>query len=522
MKHKLLLTVMTFFALNAFAQESKINDVNTFLLRNAGSIMNKENDVDGYYFYYVADKLKKGEREFAIQILDKNLVEVAKKSYVDNKNTFLMTSKFNNSAMMFAMANYKTKEINLLTFDKQANQKETFTIPLESKEIRYIQLLQATGDFNVLFPVENKGFLFNKVEDNKKIGYSLKYYPTDGGKSWEYNSPDNAKAILSINPIEVNEKVIVALEFSRPSAMSRKITINTKVIDVNTGKLLFEREYSKKKNPRMINNAFLNDDNSVVFMGEYFKEGDNIYDDASLGLFTEVIDFTGKTIKENLSSWETDVAKVYNTKAVESGNGKKQSAKGTSKIKDKGYIYFHDIVKTNTGEYYAIGEYYKKTVSGAGLAMAVLSQGGNSVTQITIDDAVIFKFDADFKLTSVTEYDKGKSRAPSLSDFGSPQLNAHSLEAFGAFDYEYTQVDRKNDRFYACFIDYERLKGEKNKNAFKTIIYDDGELSEDKIYLTTADKNFRIMPAKLGNVLLVEYNKKEKSISLHLEKLNIN
>ncbi len=509
MKSKIILLLITIITLNCYSQSKKINEVNTFVLKNSGSIVDKNNDVDGYYFYYVVDKLKKGDREFAIQILDKNLVEVAKKSYVDNKNTFLMKSSFNNQAMMFAMANYKEKEISLLTFDKQANQKETIKIPLESKEIRYIQFMQQTSSFNILFPVENKGFLFNKFEDNKKIGYSLKYYPTDGGKSWEFNSPEDSKEILTINPIEVNDKVIVALEASKPGALSRKLTLRTKVIDVNTGLLLYEKEYSKNSKPRLINNAFLDKDNNVVLMGEYFKEGDNIFDDKSLGLFTEVIDISGKTLKENFTSWKEDVSKI----AKVDGNY----------IEDKGYIYFHNIVRTDNNEYYAIGEFYKRTASASGIAMAILGGGrsGSTVTQLTITNSVVFKFNSDFKLTEIKEFEKGKSRAPSLSDFGSPQLNAHALKAFGAFDYEYTQLDKVNHRFYACFIDYERLKGEKNKNAFKTIIYDEGQLSEDKIYLESDNKDFRVLPAKVGSVLLLEYDKKLKEINLHLEKLNI-
>lgn len=509
MKNKLLLTLLVLFTANVFSQENKISDVNTFLLRNSGAILDKNKDVDGYYFYYVMDKLKKGQREFAIQILDKNLVEVAKKSYIDDKNTFLMKSSFNNNAMMFAMANYDKKKITLLTFDKQANQQASLEIPLEKKEIRYYQYMLTTQEqLNVLFPVENKGFLFNKLEDNKKIGYSLKYYPTDGGKAWEYNSPDDSKELLSINPIEVNDKVVVALEFSRPGALSRKVKITVKVLDINTGKLLFEREYSKNNKPRMVNNAFVNDDNSVVFMGEYYKEGDNIFDDKSLGLFTEVIDFSGKTTSENFISWTEDIAKLL-------------KIKDGSKVKDKGYIYFHDIIKTKSNEYYAIGEYYKKTISAMGMTAAILSRGANTATQLTITDAVVFKFNSSFKLESIKEFEKGKSRAPSLTDAGSPQLNAYALAAYGAFDYEYTQIDKANDRFYACFIDYERLKGEKNKTAFKTIIYDEGELSEDKIYLTAEDKTYKVLPAKVGNVMLIEYNKKQKEISIHLEKLNI-
>ena len=256
MKTKILL-LLTFISFTASAQIGKIDGVNTFSLKNSGAILDKNHDVDGYYFYYVVDKLKKGDNEFAIQILDKNLVEVAKKSYIDNKNTFLMKSSFNNQAMMFAMANFKEKRVELLTFDKQANQKETVTIPLEKKEMQYLQYMQSSGDFNVLFPVDNKGFLFNKFEDNKKIGYSLKYYPTDGGKAWEYNSPEDTKELLFINPIEVNEKVVVALESARSSMMSRKMTLRTKVIDINTGKLLFEKEFSKAAKPRMIPKPFL-------------------------------------------------------------------------------------------------------------------------------------------------------------------------------------------------------------------------------------------------------------------------
>ncbi|PWB21968.1 DUF6770 family protein [Flavobacterium sp. HTF] len=489
-----------------FAQTKKIEQVNTFKIKNSGSILNKENNVDGYYFFYEMDKLKKGDREFAIKILDKNLNEVAQKTYIDNKNTFLMKSTFNNQQIMFAMANYKEKKISLLMFDKKAEQMPTIDIPLESKEVRYIQYLQQTGDFNIIFPVENKGFILNKLEDNKKIGYSLKYYPTDGGKAWEYNSPEESKEIVTINPIEANEKYVVAIEMARPGALSRKITIRTKVLDINTGELLFQKEYSKESKPKLITNAFLDKDNNLILMGEYFKEGDNIIDDKSLGLSTEVIDATGKTLHENFISWKEDVAKI----AKVDGNY----------IQDKGYIYFHNIVRTQNNEYYAIGEFYKRTASASGIAMAALG-GGNSVTQLTITNSVVFKFNSDFKLLGIQEFEKGKSRAPSLTDFGSPQLNAHALKSYGAFDYEYTQVDKANDRFYACFIDYERIKGEKNKNAFKTIIYDEGKLSEDKIYLESESKDFRVLPAKIGNVLLLEYDKKLKSINLHLEKLNI-
>ncbi len=145
------------------------------------------------------------------------------------------------------------------------------------------------------------------------------------------------------------------------------------------------------------------------------------------------------------------------------------------------------------------------------------------MTQLTITDAVFFEFDKDFNLKEIHQIEKGKSRAPNLADFGSPQLNAHVLKSLGAFDYEYTQIDVDRDRFYATFTDYERLKGQKNKTAFKAVMYSDGELVQDKIYLqrSKGKVSFRVLPAKLGHVMILEYNKKEKTLDIHLEKLNI-
>src|SRR5690606_21333439 len=347
----------------------------------------------------------------------------------------------------------------------------------------------------------------------KRIGYKLKYVPTDGHEPWEFSSPMDSKEILTINPIEVNEKVIVALEMSKKSLFSSKVDIKILVINVDDGKVLFERSFNKEEDPRLVTNAFLSDNSELVLLGEYFDKGDHFMKDQSLGLFAQVNDLSGNILSENKISWDKHI------------NEKMEMKKG-SKTEKNGYIYFHDIIKTQSGDYYAIGETYRKTASAAGIASTMASAmlgggGGSSLTQLTITDAIIFKFNNKFDLEDVTIYEKGKSRAQSITDFGSPQLNAHILKNFGAFDYEFTQRDVENDRFYSNFIDYERLKGEENKLSFKTIIYDDGELSEDKIYLDSDSKVFRVFPAKIGHVMLLEYDKKEKTVDLHLESLNI-
>ncbi|WP_394363727.1 DUF6770 family protein, partial [Flavobacterium oreochromis] len=50
-----LIKFLLLFTCFTFAQTSKINNVNNFLLRNSGAILDKNKDVDGYYFYYIVD-----------------------------------------------------------------------------------------------------------------------------------------------------------------------------------------------------------------------------------------------------------------------------------------------------------------------------------------------------------------------------------------------------------------------------------------------------------------------------------
>ncbi len=509
MKKNFTLTCLCLFNIITIAQQKSLNEITSFRLKNSGTLMDKNNDVDGYYFYYQVDKLKKGKREYAIKILDNNLNNIATKSYVDSKNTTLANGKFNNQALMFAMINLKEQHYKLVTFDRQGNQGKDIIVPVNKKEVKRLSYFLKTGNLNMLFPVNNKGFLFNYVKNNKKLGYGLKYVSTDGGASWDYNSPEEIKEIRTINPIEVNEEVVVAIEGTKKSMMNPSIKLKVLVIDIKTGKLLFEKEFDKETDPRLITNAFLTEDERLVLLGEYFEKGDDIMKSTSLGVFSQVLKKNGDEVSDSKVSWKDKINEMMPAET----NGKKTK---------KSYVYFHDVVRTQKGRFYCIGERYRKTASGLGIASAALG-GGGSVTQLTITDAVFFEFDNDFKLLNIDVFKKGKSRAPSIFDVGSPQLNAHALKALGAFDYQFTQTDNDSDRFYASFIDYERLKGERNKYAFKSIIYNEGKLSQDKIYLekSKGQISFRVMPAKLGHVMLLEYNKKEKTLDLHLEKINI-
>jgi hypothetical protein len=489
-----------------FAQSKKIASVNNFAIRNAGTIKDKSYNVDGYYFFYAVDKLKKGQLEYNIDILDNNLTPVAQKTYVDDKSTVIMSSAYNNQAMTFAMLNGDKKFIKLLSFDKQANQKPVIEIPLESNEIQWYSIMSTTTDFNFLMAIEDKGFLFTQITDNKKLGYSVNYYPTDGGKAWQYASDAKSKEWLMATVAEANQDYVVVLEYSKPGMLSQKANLSAIVLDAKTGKFIFKKEYAKKTNPRTINNVTITG-KSIILMGEYFKPDGNTFKDKGIGIYGEEIDMTGQTINESLVSWSKDVDPMLK----ETGNA------------EAGYVMFHKTVRTGNGDFYAIGERYRKNSKGAG-ALSVI--GGLPAGTLLISDALFFHFDKDMKLKDIKKFEKGKSKLPRISAFASDQMNAYIGKAFGYFDYGFTQLDQKNDRFYSMFIDAERA-GVKSKNvkyAYKAIVYDDGEFSEDRIELTSeenADKTMRMMPAKVGYITLIDYDKEAKELNVRLEKVNI-
>lgn len=500
-----ILLALLFLSNTLLAQQKSLDNITSFKIKNSGALTDVKNDVDGYYFFYEVDKLKKGMREYAIKLLDKNLNEIATKSYTDNKNTILAQSKFNNQALMFAMLNLKKDQYKLVTFNRQGDKEEEIVIPMEKKESKWVSAQAKLGGFNLLFPIDDKGFLFNSVKDNKKIGYNLRYVPTDGGNAWEYGSPVESKEIITIDPIQASADYIIALESSKKSQLTKNVNLEVIVLNTNTGEKLFSESFSRKEDPRLVTNAFVNDQKQIVILGEYFDPGDNVLTSESQGLFLKVVDRNGKEIKENKVVWSTI------DKYIPMDDGKER----------RGYIYFHDIIRTQKGTFVAIGEQYRKTVSLKGILMN--GSLGSGMTQLTITNGLFAEFDENFNIQNIKVVEKGKSRVQNLVDFGSPQLNAHIIKKFGGFDYQYAQIDEDRDRFYAMFVDYERLKGEKNKTAFKSIIYDNDTFSEDKIYLKNSKRKlfYRALPGKLGHVMLLEYDVKEKTLDIHLEKLNI-
>jgi hypothetical protein len=197
------------------------------------------------------------------------------------------------------------------------------------------------------------------------------------------------------------------------------------------------------------------------------------------------------------------------------------SSKG--KIEDFGFMYVHGIVQTADGNIFAIGEGYKKVASALGIAAAMLTRNSNiSTVKIKVTDIILIKFDKGFNVKEAKIYDKNSNSVElqSGSEFVSTPLLGKLIKyTYGEFDYAYTQTNKDVTSFTVCYSDYVRGKDYKG-STFNSISYNEGKVTTDKINTKSDASRSFVLPAKQGQVLVVEYFKKAKRLDVHLEKLN--
>jgi hypothetical protein len=142
--------------------------------------------------------------------------------------------------------------------------------------------------------------------------------------------------------------------------------------------------------------------------------------------------------------------------------------------------------------------------------------------KMKITDMLLLQFNNKFDITNAQIYDKNSNsiELQSGSEFlGAPTLALMIKYIYDGFDYAFSQTDKTHSTFSVGYTDYVRSKDYKGL-TFNAISYYNNNITTDKINLKTSSSNMRILPAKTGSVMILEYFKKDKRIDMHLEKLN--
>lgn len=500
MKLKQFFVVFIFTLLSTsvtFSQSKTLSEITQVKLQNIGPIY-ENSEVVGYYMFYQTDKIRSKVFGYKIVILDNNLNIISSETIEGPKQLLLISGIYNDDALLLKLYNGQTKEVTLSIRDKNA--KEISKTSSKTNLFEKMALTQELEGKNIAtYPVKNTGFINIKIVKQKKYGFSISFYPTNGFEKWTYTSDPKSKMIETAGFIYGNSDIMLFSVLRKPSMMSKKVNMSLQLVDSKTGKKISETSLQDSKYELLALNAIKSrEDNSVILFGNYFKKGDSQIKGTSLGLFTAKINAAGELSNKQFISWTEDVSRFMDI-----------NEKG--KVKGAGYIYFHNITMTSDGNIYAVGEQYKKQVLGIS-------------TDIVIENLLVFELNSQFELKNVNVVEKGKSRFSMDIKMAqvSAQILGHYMKSVGSFDYEFSHLNKDKSIFSIGYVDYVKVKGKPNKYVFGSIIYSDGKSIVDKIDLMNSKdkKEVKVFPGKTGNIAIFEYHRKKKTMDMRLEKIN--
>jgi hypothetical protein len=511
----LLFTVLSLCCLCAKAQEKlSVDKVYKMSIRNGGTIISDE-QVKGYYFFYRSDKIDRKTNEYTLQIIDANLNKVKDIKFQDSKKIALLESSYNGSSLVFMFYDDDQNMLDYRLYNLDGKQTYTYSKPLDKRsEIYFKQAVSQQDDEESenqnIFDIDNKGFLsITPLRENKKYTYDVNFYSSDKKRTWTYNPIEDGK-FTSAQYLGANDSVALIEVLSKQKLMSKDIESTILGINLSNGRKAFEVRTQDGKNQLYpMNVSTLKGGNSFLLIGPYYEGNDNVMKDKSDGIGVWEMNNQGKIVRSKYNSWSKDMSKYL-----------KVDQKG--RVDDLGYVYFHNLQQTADGKFFAIGEGYRKVADGVGIALNVLSGSYSApVTKLKITDMLMLTLSSDFQLLSAEIYEKNNNNfsLTTGTDFASPHTLALIAKMYGAFDYSFTQTGKNHSSFTTAYTDYERSKEYKGL-TFNAISYYDGKITKDKINLKTDAKWLRVLPAKPGSILIMEYFKKSKRLDMHMEKLN--
>lgn len=513
---KILVAGLCLLALTKLAaQTATIDNIRKTALRTSDAIK-EGTEVKGYYFFYVSDKIDKKTNEYTLRIMDNNLKILKDIKFEDSKDVTILESSFNGTDLIFLFYNEKERTMEYQVYGANGQKKPySYTRELTKKERRYLETtyLQMNGDdednYKGLYPVENRGFISNMPSrEDKDYTFQIDYFSTEKRSQWTYTPTDGAKKFVGDYLGSYNGVVYFSvLKFK--SLMDQKPDSYVLGLNLENGQQVFEIS-TEAKNLLLPASLTIANNGKAYLYGEYFNSGENVFKDKSNGFAFWGIDEKGKILSEKYNSWENEMAKYLDVKA----NGK---------IDDFGFLYLHSMVQTADGTIYAVGEGYKKVASALGIAANILSRNANvSTIKVKVTNMMLLKFNKDFAVTGATVYEKNSNSVelPGGYELVSGPLIAKIIKYnLGAFDYSYTQVSKDASSFTVCYSDYVRQKDYKGA-TFNSITYNNGKITTDHINTKSGATRTWVLPAKQGQVLLMDYYRKDKRLDIHLEKLN--
>ena len=500
MKKTLLILFLTaIYWPYAGAQTLSKTDVTEVKLRNAGAII-QNGSVKGYYNFYNVEKQDRKNNNYLLSVTDENLREINSVNIVRPNTYMLIEGAYNGESFGFLFYDTRSKTLELIGYDRTLKEAGKVTKGLNNKfaNASYAYIAQGHEPMQAfLVSIPNKGFVYYGIKDDSKSDYEIEFYDNAMKKRWSSYGPKDDFDYENAAEAFQDDEYTGTQVMKRTSIFSTDIDMDLLVQSIADGKTLFRIPMVTPKYKLSLSEVFFDKTKQqFIVFGEYFNKDENVIKSQSQGFITVVLDMKGKIISEKTNSWKGDINKLIAAKD-------KEAFEETS-------ILFHEYVRTNDGQIFAIGEQYKK--------------GGNPMAiKLNVFNMTIFQFNADFSIQKVQVFEKDKNTfaLPAGMMIYSSKLLSYIAKAYGGFDFVFSQTSPDKNTFAVAYINYDREKGEKGKNVLGSIIYTPEKVfTVDKLVLNRKSSSYFVYRAKEGYVMVSEYFPKEKRIESRLEKLN--
>lgn len=546
-KHLLRRMMICLWALStmltcAYAQNTNFTKVKQFNMQNLRPIM-ENNSVKGYFVYLFNKKTSGRKNQYQLTILDNELNEKNTVTITKPKSYTLLESSYNGQAFCFIYMDTRKKSIEYLVMDDEGNELGKYIVKKPSKnELARIISITKTSNGSYkggIAPVSGIGFARYGWDYSKKNNRAIiEMFDNTGKKMWQAGTTEKGKvAYETMTPFYSDSKAIVSFVQGYEKGLKGNFSSYLIWHNAQTGEVMFtmdakgetsgpgingktrKRRGSKSSTLLPLSITYDAAKNEYYVCGEYFKNGENMMKVRSEGFFLKSISATGELNIESYSTWDKDVNKLL----PKDEKGKEQNRNVT----------IHQVIRTADGKIFAIGEQFKKKFNGWSLPLyvgvsALQSIGVNASTNIglmklVVYDMLIFEFDQNLQISQVHSFRKDKKNVPLPQGVGilPSTLLGNYVKMMGGFDYRFTTMSEDQQTFSTGYVNF--TKKRKNGRGYKagTINYTSSQvLSEDKVPFNKKARQIKAMPAKPGQVTLVEYYRKGKRVDLRTEEVN--
>lgn len=494
--------------------KKQIEEVRSRDLRNFGSIIENEITV-GYYMFSRVEKTGGGMAKFQIEIFDENLKSKKSIKMERPKSSQLIEMSYNGSAFFLMMTN--KKGIDMITYDKEGKKLGEVKIKKVNKweRGRIAQALASEESSNAsVYCNGDQGFVRQTFVKNKKLGYKVEAYSNNLKLLWEYSSEATSTKVETVDIMYASAKYVAVLRAEKKNLTTRDVDNHVTMLNAENGDVLFKIPMKEISDLSVLGCHVDEVKNEVLFNGEYFGKGKNIYNSKSEGLYMMKVDMSGNELKMEKMSWKEDLLSLT----------VKDEEKGKSN--DNMRFYIHKVFTAANGNTYIVAEQYKKVVSASAVALNTLTAmagGRSNVSNISIKifNIVYLVLDSDFKLVDKQVVKKKYSEfyLEKGYEFVSATLLAHYIKANGWFDYQFSTHSQDKMGFTSYYIDLNRKgsDGKKNDAIIGTISLTGESVETKRTPFNTNYSRVFIHPAKEGNILIGEYWRGERRLMLRIE-----